>query len=106
MKRSEKWKPMVSAIYFYVSNATAVYYARFRPGEINHGPDEPILWWRHGRTKILFGSSPRNATEAHIRQPKSGLAQDLMQTVIRRIADKRRSGEKMEILLVDSLISC
>src|SRR5262249_41772671 len=89
---SEKWKPMVSAIYFYLSNATAVYNARFRPGEINHGLAGPILWWRQGRTKILFGSSPRNTTEAHVRQPKSGLVQDLMHTVSRRIASRRRSA--------------
>ena len=67
---SEEWKPMFSAIYFYLSNANAVYNARFRPGEINHGPDGPILWWRHGRMKILVGyiatqcdRNPYKATE-------------------------------------------
>src|SRR5262249_41621158 len=69
---SEEWKPMFSVIYFYVSNAHAVYNARFRPGEVNHGPDEPILWWRHGRMKILVGYIAKQCDPVHIRQPNSG----------------------------------
>src|SRR5262249_21752776 len=104
---SEEWKPMFSAIYFYVSNANAVYNARFRPGEINHGPDEPILWWRHGRMKILFGyiatqsdRNPYKATEewAGARSNADGQSANCQQ--------RGALAKKMEILLVDSLISC
>src|SRR5262245_26541538 len=44
--------------------------ARFRLSDINHGPAAPIVWWRHGRMKILLGyiaiqydRSPCKATE-------------------------------------------
>jgi hypothetical protein len=40
---------MLSAFYFYVSNAALFTSARFSLGDLNHGLAGPILWWQHGR---------------------------------------------------------